>query len=168
MEQLGNIMTAMIAVIVGGSSGMMLEPEPVYSTHPELAGIDLKEFQRGGKYFGVYRRVANELGVSRPLVTYTARGKGARRVLDALLKEIHRVDQAPPAPHTAPLTESELSLFAKGRYRGAISRVASNLGMETSNVWRVAHGEKSERVLKALRAELARIDAELAAKKAGA
>jgi uncharacterized small protein (DUF1192 family) len=40
--------------------------------------------------------------------------------------------------------------------------------METSNVWRVAHGEKSERVLKALRAELARIDAELAAKKAGA
>ena len=167
LEQLGALFTAMVAVIVGGSSGLMMEPEPVFSTHAELSGIDLKEFQRGGRYFGAYARVAKKLGVSRPLVTYTARGKGTRRVLKALVEEIRRIDAETPRSVTLPLTLAELSHFKTGKYRGVLSRVARTLAMDTQNVWRVAHGEKSERVLRAIRAEMARIDAEIAAKKAG-
>ena len=168
MEQLGNLLTAMIAVIVGGSSGMMLEPTPIYSTHPELAGIDLRDFQRGGRYFGVYARVAKKLNVSRPLVTYTARGKGTRRVLEAITQEIRRIDESDPPQTVTPLFVEDLSHFRSGRYRGVLSRTARALGMETANIWRVAHGEKSARVLAALRAEMARVDAELAAKNGGA
>jgi hypothetical protein len=167
MEQLGSLMTAMIAVIVGGSSGFMVEPEPIYSTHPELAGVDLKEFQRGGRYFGVYARVAKKLGTSRPLVTYTARGKGTRRVLDAILSEMLLVDHAVPTSRPVPLTIDELSHFRNGKYRGVFTRVARSLNMEHSNVWRVGHGEQSQRVLMAIRAEMARVDAELAAKSEG-
>jgi hypothetical protein len=168
MEQLGNLFTAMIAVIVGGGSDLMLKPAPVFSTHPELSGIDLAEFQRGGRYFGAYARVAKRLNVSRPLVTYTARGKGTRRVLEALVKEIRRIDSEAPRSAVLSLTVAELSEFKTGKYRGVFSRVARALRMNTQNVWRVGHGEKSERVLCAIRAEMARVDAELAAKNGGA
>ena len=167
IEQLGHLLTAMIAVIVGGSSGLMIEPIPVFSTHPELAHIDLREFTRGGKYFGAYARVAKKLGVSRPLVTYTARGKGTARVLKALIDEVRRIDSAAPQTCAPPLTSEELSHFRKGKYRGVFTRVALYLGMEKANVWRVGHGEKSDRVLTAIRAEMARIDAGLAATKGG-
>lgn len=167
MEQLGALLTAMVAVIMSGSTDLVQKPAPVFSTHPELAGIDLAEFQRGGRYFGAYAHVAKKLNVSRPLVTYTAQGKGSQRVLKALVEEMRRIDMMPPRAATVPLNHDELSHF-KGKYRGALSRVARSLGMDAQNVWRVAHGAKSERVLTAIRAEMARVDAELAAKQGGA
>ena len=166
MEQLGNLLTAMVAVIVGGQSDLLLDP-PVYSSHPELQGIDLREFRKGGRYYGVYARVARKIKVSRPLVFYTAKGKGTRRVLLALLSEIRAVDNMPAPPTIAPLSSLEISQFRTGKYRGVITRTACVLGMDVQNVWRVAHGEKSKRVLTALRAEMARVDAELASKKGG-
>jgi hypothetical protein len=158
MEQLGNLLTAMVAIIVSGSSEMMTKPAPVFSTHPELSGIDLAEFRRGGRYFGVYARVVKKLGVSRAVVTYTAQGRTSRRVLEALVEEIQRVDVEGAPVLTSPLNRAELSHFATGKYRGVFTRVAQSLQMQTANVWRVGHGSKSERVLRAIREEMARVD----------
>lgn len=164
LEQLGTLLTAMIAVIVGGSAADLLDP-PIYSAHLELKGVDLREFRRGGRYFGVYARVARKCGVSRPNVTYVAQGKGSRRILRAIIEEIQAVDRAPSSEGLAPLSQTELRCFNRGsRYFGAYTRVADRLGMEHSNVWRVAHGSKSQRVLRAIREEMARVDAEVAAK----
>ena len=92
MEQLGNLLTAMIAVIVSGNAGILLD-SPTYSRHSELEGIDLREFRRGGKYFGTYARVSRDLGVSRPSVCRVVQGYASRRILDAVLREIRRIDE---------------------------------------------------------------------------
>ena len=168
MEQLGNLLTAMIAVIVSGNAGILLD-SPTYSRHSELEGIDLREFRRGGKYFGTYARVSRDLGVSRPSVCRVVQGYASRRILDAVLREIRRIDEHGGPKLPTPLSPMELGQFGSGgKYRGVYTRVAKNLGMLHSNVWRAAHGETSARLLTAIRAEMARVDAELAGKKGGA
>jgi hypothetical protein len=159
MEQLGNLLTAMIAVIVSGSSNLLIDASPIVSRHPELTGVDLRDFRRGGKYFGIYAKVARKLSVSRPSVCRTVQGYASERILSAVIKEIRQIDTYGGPDLPTPLSQEELSQFRNnGRYRGLYTRVARDLGMQTANVWRVGHGAASTRVLTAIRAEMARVD----------
>ena len=90
----------------------------------------------------------------------------SRRVLAAVLKEISLIDSH-PENNPLPLSDEERAEFKRGsKYFGVYARVAASLGMLNSNMHRVARGKvRSPRVLLAIRAEMARIDAELEAEK---
>ena len=135
-----------------------------------LEGIALREVRNGGRYYGVFTRVAQNLNVSTAAVEQCSRGTlHSKQILKALISEIERVD-ADKSLHPPALTMSEYAEMQRGgKYYGISSRVANSLGMHPSNMPRVTSGKiRSPRVLTALRAEMARIDAELAAKSGGA
>ncbi len=169
MEQLGNLLTAMIAVIVSGNAGVLLDP-PIYSIHPQLSGINLREFRHGGRYFGVYARVARKCDASAVSVRNAVTGKGnSLRLLNAFLSEIKRVDSSPTPDHPQALSAAERKLFLPGgKYCGLLLRTAKSQGMSTGNLRRVAAGkQRNDKVLLALRRAMAHVDAEPSAKKGG-
>jgi hypothetical protein len=167
MEQLGNLLTAMIAIIVGGQSALLAEAAPIRSELAELAGIDLKEFRQRGRYYGVFALVAKQLHVTSGYVARTVRlEKCPRPIVEALLKEMRRIDRRKPAAASPPLTSRELCQFKNGKYRGIFTRVGASMQMRPGDIWAVGRGKRrSERVLAAIRAEMARVDAGSASKK---
>ena len=154
MEQIGNLLTAMIAVIVSGSSELLV-------VSPESKN----KFESGGIYSGVFKRVAAELKLSSTYVRQVYRGKyDSARISEALAIEIRKCDEeAGKSPEPQPLTRQELAEFARGRkYFGVYSCAALKLGISRTTANMVARGSRvSRKTLLAIRAEMQRIDAAL-------
>ncbi len=133
MEQLGNLLTAMIAIIVSGSTDLLIVPpepiDPIFKTPP----------------FGIYSRVARELSVSACAVRKVALGQWkSERIAAALLAE---------AARCKPGKSSDLY--------GMYSKVAHELGVTPQHVSHVDKGlHKSQRVSTAISLELQRIAAQ--------
>jgi hypothetical protein len=169
LEQLGNLMTAMIAVIVTGTFNSKVikrsgKPLPNTFAVEKLRKINRLDFRTGGRYNGAMKKVAHELGVCRGSVEAAAQGRvKSGRILDALVKEIDRRDREAEI-RPLPITEEERAAFGRGgKYYGVNTRVARQLGMLPNNAHRVLRGKyHSPNILRALRAEMARIDADLA------
>jgi hypothetical protein len=174
MEQLGYLLQAMIAVVVSGSSGLLLESAPeedrqcVFHKKPDqvrvgaFAGVADIEFKKGGKYFGVYSRVGSLLGITASGVRMVANGRAkSQRVTDALYEERRRVDSLPCQPQEERLdliTPEERRLFS-GKYSGIYKHVAATLGCSDAWVYEVARGRfYSAPVLAALRAFMSTVD----------
>jgi hypothetical protein len=91
MEQLGNLLTAMIAVIVGGDCDLLTEPETVNS-NLTITLLNTSRFR------GIYSRVAKKLNVSPQHVREVAlsRRRSARvtRALERELSIINKVGRA--------------------------------------------------------------------------
>ena len=114
MEQLGNLLTAMIAVIVGGSSDLLVEP-------PRLRlGVDAQFFLYGGKYYGVLARTSVRLGLPRTQMSIAIRCPNRwPEVTEAIKSEMREVDALPEQELIEVLTEEERSGFKrKGKYYG--------------------------------------------------
>lgn len=130
----------------------------------------LAEFRRGGKYFGLYAETARRRAVQPNYVISVAHGRQlSSPTLAALRVCIREVDAQIPKSTAAGVEPFSPQLLLEmghgGRYYGIYARVARSLGLQRSNVAHVARGEAtSRRVLLALRAEMARVDAEIAAK----
>lgn len=177
MEQLGNLLTAMLAVIVSGQTDLLIgKSDPAESPEPKpkrrftksavfdsavFSHIDRREFRQGGRYHGAYGRIAEELGVSKHTVEGASRHpQMSSRITAAILAEVARID-ASPQLSPLPLDESERAQFRPGgRYYGSLARVANALGVLPSNMHRAIRGnQRSPRIIAAVRAEMARIDA---------
>jgi hypothetical protein len=162
LEQLGNLLTAMIAVIVSGNSGVLLD-QPIYSIHPEFSGIDLRDFGARRPYYGVKRRVALKLGMSEGSVGRVINGgAGSARVKAAVLDEISRCDSAGTKSRTDsdPLGLDVLKHFGRGgKYYGVFAHVGRRLGLTSTTVCSGCRHGGSKRILDAVRDEMARIDA---------
>lgn len=149
---------------------------PVKHASLPLSAELLDQFQRGGKYFGTFARVARECGVSSSDILHVARGTSHRsaavnaQILGCLSAEIARIDAVPLNSRPLPIEPSERAEFSwGGRYYALQSRVARKHGFSRSTVGKVVrYGRGSEHVLRTVRAEMKRIDAELAAKQGGA
>ncbi|MDR3723288.1 MAG: hypothetical protein P4K83_02210 [Terracidiphilus sp.] len=153
IEQLGSLMTAMIAVIVSGNSGLLPQKKENL-----VADIDPHELRNGGRYYGIFGCVAKKLGVTRSYVNAAAHGhRCSPRVRQALLDEIKRIDSIQTV---APLTPSERKqLTGQRKYRPLSPCVAAALGVANSTVRRVINGERNRPdVLAAIRAEMERIN----------
>jgi hypothetical protein len=157
MEQLGNLLTAMIAVIVGGESDLFIKNNRFI-----LPNSDRREFCPGGKYYGISQCVAQKLGVTREHVNDVACGRAtSARVRSAFLSEIERIDAMTP---TKPLSPAERKQVAGGgKYKGICPRVAATLNVSRATVRRVILGQKTDQrmerqILTAVRKEIARIE----------
>lgn len=121
MEQLGNLLTAMIAVIVSGSSDLMLaNEENDYLFSPQalaLNYIDIDpsirlQFRSGGKYNGTLRRIARDLNFGRSHVERVFHGATRSHIVaNAIIEAIsemegpdglHNLISLRPAPPRSP------------------------------------------------------------------
>lgn len=167
LEQLGYLMTAMIAVIVSGHSDLtppangealkQITSENVYK-------IDRKEFLNGGRYFGVFSRVSASLGVTPSYVSHISNGTmRSEKVLNAIASEIRLIDERfreIPSDRLSPVERAEFR--AGGKYWGIYQRVARSLGLDHSSVSKVGRGlSASKRVITVIRIEMAKVDAAL-------
>jgi uncharacterized protein YaiE (UPF0345 family) len=157
MEQLGNLLTAMIAVIVSGSSDLM-----VSSGVGPIPCLSRESLRAKGKYRGVITRVTSKLGVSRTLVRKVCTGEASSaRVLAELLAEVRRVDGLPTQAKAKPLSCAELAQCRNGgRYAGIYGRVAKKVGCARTTIAAAARGEYTfGNHLTAIREEMAVMDA---------
>ncbi len=173
-----DLICAAFAVLLLGDSGISLSqggsPNPSCPVSSDGLSPDLlSKFRFGGRYFGCYSRAAKATGLSTRIIQNVAHGKQRKhfdKVMVALRKAMADVDassEQPPQPIDPSLLK-EFS-FAWGRYYGLQSRLGRQLGCGTANVNHAIRGtNKSARVLRAVHAEMARVDAELAAKQGGA
>jgi uncharacterized small protein (DUF1192 family) len=157
------IIDAIVAEIRRTDAELENSPLPV-----PLTALERAEFSFGGKYYGVSGRVAKSLGMLNSNMHRIVRGKlRTPRVLAALRKEMARVDALPRDPLPEPLTKEEIAQFKNGRkYYGLYTRVAQAVGMRANAFYHMsARSSVSQpEMIRALRAEMARVDAELAAK----
>jgi hypothetical protein len=119
-----------------------------------------------GKYYGVAARVAKALGHHRAHVAAVVRGeRKSARIMAAYLEECRKVDAHPTQVQLPRITESQrIALQRGGRYFGVAKRVATELQVCTDFVYQVIREDRpSQRVLAAIHAEMARIDARLEA-----
>jgi hypothetical protein len=137
-------------------------------TYPEpLSQAEHAEFSRRGKYYGVGSCVARALGMIPSNVGKVLSGKRqSRRVLAAIRAEMSRVDALPQLERISPLTPEEASEFKNGRkFYGLFTRVAKATGRHPATVRDTAtRWSASQSMLRVLRSEMARVDAELSAK----
>jgi hypothetical protein len=132
-EQLGALMTAMVALIASGDSGLTSAPQPV-------APIFLEAPPRG-----IYSRVGRKLGVTPQHVRRVALGQSeSDRVKEALLDDLRT---------TGGRSTYECSVRGlRGSKFGLYSEVARELGCTPQHVSQVANGRsKSARTLAALK-----------------
>ena len=172
LEQLGYLLTAMISIIASGSSDLLTENAPIPSRNPLLAEIDLRDFRRHGKYWGLAVRVAQQLRLSHSHVHRVLLGDSqSLRVAQAISDEMKLIDkQSAPSPINADgLSAEEISEFSRGgRYFGLKASVAKQLGISQNTVCKAARDPKNSRpTYRAIRAEMARVDADIAAKSGG-
>jgi len=133
-----------------------------------LADLSSLDIRKGAKYFGLLTRVGHSLGIHRTGVYKVATGRvTSELIMQELVAERRRIDLIQRV-ETPPLTAEENSQFCwGGRYCGLLEIVAKKLNVSVGHVSHIRLGDfPSARVLKALRSEMARVDAELAAKKA--
>jgi hypothetical protein len=152
-----------------GSPRSSIPDKPNYQYFTEE---EIKEFCRRGKYNGILKKVKDSLRVPSLGVWRTLHGLSNRpRVRDAIRAEMNKI--GPPRlviPCAEPLSALEKKEFRTGgRYRGLHKILADKTEVNRTYISRIASGKvKSDRILSALREEMARVDFELAAKKAGA
>lgn len=179
IEQLGALMTAMVAVIVSGSSDLLIsDPVPNPSTQYLNLPVDILRKVTSpcaGPYYGMASQIAREVGVHRSVVNEVLHGRSkSDRVVPVVLARICEIEQIEdPSAITSPRPQ-KLEVFSLkdleqfkygGRYYGICARVGCSLGVSGSNVSHVVHGRKiNKRALDAVRAEMDRVDAEIAAK----
>ena len=145
------------------------KPKPTCFDFGPLQCIDRREFRNGGKYFGLFTQIAKDLSVNPSTVEMVSRGaRISERILNAIVAGVRRIDSDPQLS-PQPLSPFERAQFARGgSYYGVSTRVAKSLGMLNSNMHRALRGKtRSPRILASVRAEMARVDAELAAKNGG-
>jgi hypothetical protein len=132
-EQLGALMTAMVALIVSGDCGLAAAPQPVDPIFLEAAP------------YGIYSRVARKLGVTPQHVRRVALGKSeSDRVRDAILDDLRTVGGRSAYECSVP--------GLRGSKFGLYSEVARELGCTPQHVRRVANGQcTSARTLAALK-----------------
>jgi hypothetical protein len=181
MEQLGNLLAAMIAVILNGQSDLTVMPQkenvapadlpkPAYGYYaraghalpPEI----LHEFQRGGKYFGALAFVARKLGVYRQTVEKVAHGKAqSRRILAAIQDRLIEIDREASLDSAGLKPELLAEFLTGGRYVGLQRLVATRCRVSPTYVSKIAHGVyENDGIMEQLRAEMAQVDAKIAAK----
>lgn len=160
MEQLGSLLTAMIAVVISGQSDLLIK-----NSRFILPNANPRDFKPGGKYFGICKSVARKTGVTRGHVNDVAWGRsGSPRVRSAFLNEIELIDALTP---TKPLSPAEREQITSGeKYKGIYPRLAATLGVSKSTVRRVILGLRTDQrierqILAAVRKEMARIEAVL-------
>jgi hypothetical protein len=157
----------MIAVIAGGSSDLLLSPAEIRAKRSVFQGVDPRLFRMNQRYSGIYKRVAERMGLTRRYVTAIGEGwQKSNRVSLELRAEMAKMD-AEFLDRPAPLTAGQISQFKRGgRYFGLGSRTAQSLGLSKSAGTKAIHGggRRGLKVLTALRAEMARVDAQIAAK----
>jgi hypothetical protein len=170
MEQLGNLLTAMIAVIVSGSSDLLVESEPTAKgARPQSTGyISVpkeihRQFFGAGKCKGLISAVALETQRPKQVVTGVLHGRmGSQIIADALIRGISErvgseaallITPAEQPIPTSALSQEELEEFRnRGRYFGLMGDVAEQFGTRIGTVSSVAHGKlKSKKILAALR-----------------
>jgi len=140
---------------------------------PPFTQKERRQFGLGGRYYGVQSKVRARLNVSPDAVSCVVRGETcSRSILAALREEMKEADSAPaafPDPSARPFSKEERNLFSRGRkYFGVYGRVASRFKVQRVTVYSAAAGHhRSERILAAIRAEMARVDAEIATRGGG-
>jgi hypothetical protein len=179
MEQLGALLTAMVYVVVSGSSGLTLNPDSESQTSkardsrscgllvvpPDI----LRGFLPGGKYRGMVSRLALQLEVTQLSIRAVLHGRQrSERIASALLAEIALIDGTEIASESITSSDNRFQPFTKaqivefksgGRYRGLQQRVAKNLGINDGSISCIVHGKTySSRVAEALKAEIRKID----------
>ena len=162
LSQLGDLLTAMIAVVLTGTSPLSVEDE--VTTH-NVRKIDHAEFRCGGRYFGLLSRVASRLQVSPSYVAHVFNGSmESQRILRAIAEEVRNVDATFKEIDQDILTHDERSQFGPGgRYRGIGAEVGRKLGVNSGTVMLVARGRhKSKRIMCAIREEMKRVDCDAA------
>ena len=178
MEQLGNLLTAMIAVIVGGSSDLLGgDPPPEPSLIEKLAASyyvlppDIStKFRPGAKHCGVLARISREIGLKRGCASNNFRGLSkSKRVGTAILAEIVKLEGdeflsrviTRSTPHDSPFTAEERKQFGSGGQYGAVrSTVWTALHVHPATVGACIRGTLvSPRIVAALRVEMAAVDA---------
>lgn len=176
MEQLGSLMTAMIAVIISGGADSLLDSNTPMANVERLAGCyfilpdDVKQkFRSGQPYFGQLAQIARKLDVSSGVLSNVFRGKAkSKRIGTAILSRICELEgsafldqvQTVHMPYPAPFSAEERKQFRPhGTYYGIISRVARDLNVSLDAVGFAVRGESSSaRIVDQLRSEMAYID----------
>ena len=169
LEQLGELLTAAIAVMIAGDSGLTKRRSRRPRSRPLLPEIDRRHFRQGGRYCGALSKVAKDLGIKPATAHQVFSGfTVSDRVASAIRREIRRLDRV-TRPEDWSLTEEEKALLKLGgAYRGVAARAAARLHTSHQHISRCVAGKyRSRRVVAALRKEIARVDAEIAAKKGG-
>lgn len=145
-----------------------IDAKPRGKKYGPLSPEQLAECSGGGRYFGCFSRAAKASGLSATSIRKAAMGiTKSQAPLRALHAEIARIDALPPSENPQPLTSERLSEFSRGgRYYGCLAQIARKLNSTSANIYSVAKGTaRSKRLLVGIHEELARIDAELAAKR---
>lgn len=94
MEQLGNLLTAMIMVVLSGSSDLLLEAD--ISAEPTgIADVGAAaQLYRTRMIRSIQSRIAKQLGVSRCHVSLVANGRRvSKKVTAALAEEYARIER---------------------------------------------------------------------------
>jgi hypothetical protein len=151
---------------------MDAEPAPERQSQKSLyVGLSPEQCSKvkcGGRYYGLYARVAAKLGRTSSHVGRVARGyRRDDTALQSLRAEMAIMDAEPASPKLLPPSMAQLeSMRCGGRYYGCMGRAAHAAGLSLVSISNAAHGKaKSQRALTALYAEMARIDRELEASK---
>jgi hypothetical protein len=133
---------------------------------PSLTDAELLLFGKGKKYHGAFTTVAKKLGISSNTVVTVAKGRGqSRRIIPALREEMARIDEK-IAPVLVPISTEEREAFQRGgRYWGLMKKVARMRRVSTSTISMASQSPHNYTdSFLALRTEMARVDAEIAAK----
>ena len=176
-EQLGNLLTAMVAVIVSGKTDLLFDQmedqpsriEEIASGLLEIPKDIRMKFRTGGPYCGSMKEIANRLDVTAGTVSNVFRGAArTKRIALAILQflvdregeQVLDLVSNRVSPYDCPFTSEERGGFRrKGRYYGALAAVARKFALARGTVSMVVRGESSsERIVDALRAEMRRID----------
>jgi hypothetical protein len=139
---------------------------PIRTINPALAHLNRSDFSQGGKFYGLMAHIARKLNIGGCYVKEVVDGKShAARVIAAIIEEIQLGYKPPQKFHDQLSATEEVAFHRGGRYYGLYRRVAQQLGLNKRTVSAACRGTgRSDRAVIAVRAEMARVDAELAAK----
>ena len=134
---------------------------------PAVSELERPELQRGGKYFGALSQVARHLRVNTATVANVSCGASQSvRIAAAIRAEFARRDALPPPAAVVALTkEQRLEFRYGGRYYGVLAALAKRAHRSSSVYAKALHDPcRSRKAAAEICVEMARIDAELAAK----
>ena len=173
LQQLGELLTAMIAVVLSGQANILLGNEDAGKPSSRLFEIkrfgdsrlcdyDRRDFLSGGRHFGVFARARKRIGVSSDTFRrYSLRAKMPDGAFHALMLELGAVEDRPLA-FPEPLSFAESSQFAAGgKYSGITRRVADRFNVPVLNFHaRLRSKYPSIEILQAVREEMRLVDEE--------
>jgi len=152
--------------------GLTSEIQRIRKTYlPPLTPKQRDEMERGGKYYGLTTEVCRILGCTRNTVHAVATGNSWNQpILAELQKRMGKRDVLAVSPLLPRLTPEQMRHFRYGgKYHGLYTVAAKRVGCNKDTVsWNARKGMYSNKGLTELYEEMARVDAELAAKQGGA